>query len=457
MVDTAVADEDGSYTLEASDGPYRLRVRLSGFGDVNVPVTVVAGGEKRLDPTLSIGSMSETVTVSAEAMANASAGRGGAGRNLSSGVAVGTPGGVMGGMVGGLPSAPPPPPAPRIDAYGQAREADAAADGGSLGDLFEYKLKQPVTLAKNQSALVPIVNSEIAAERVALWTGGRPGGTPLRAIWITNSSGLTLDGGSISIIDSNAFAGEGLIEALKPGERRLLSYAAELGVRVKQERSDAPGRITRIRARQGVITQESEQRATWTYTVRNENEARTTMVIEHRLRPGWKLVAGQTAAESTMNTHRFRLVVEPKQDATLIVRETRADSTRVAVNGLNDTWMMQVTQAGVSAQDVERALKPLVDKRAELNAIDRRFTELQTEQQTIATDQQRLRENMKALRGSAEEKVLLQRYTRQLDAQETQLEALKADLARTAAARDTTRQALESLLATLDFDLQGGQ
>jgi len=32
---------------------------------------------------------------------------------------------------------------------------------------------------------------------------------------------------------------------------------------------------------------------------------------------------------------------------------------------------------------------------------------------------------MKALRGSAEEKALLQRYTRQLDEQETQLDALR--------------------------------
>ena len=44
-------------------------------------------------------------------------------------------------------------------------------------------------------------------------------------------------------------------------------------------------------------------------------------------------------------------------------------------------------------------------------------------------DQQRLRENMKALRGSAEEKQLLQRYTRQLDAQETRLDALQTEIA----------------------------
>jgi hypothetical protein len=43
----------------------------------------------------------------------------------------------------------------------------------------------------------------------------------------------------------------------------------------------------------------------------------------------------------------------------------------------------------------------------------------------IFTDQGRLRENMKALKGSADEKTLLQRYTKQLDEEETQLDRLR--------------------------------
>ena len=38
-----------------------------------------------------------------------------------------------------------------------------------MGDLFEYKLKEPVTIRKNQSALVPILNSEVQADKVSLW------------------------------------------------------------------------------------------------------------------------------------------------------------------------------------------------------------------------------------------------------------------------------------------------
>ena len=39
---------------------------------------------------------------------------------------------------------------------------------------------------------------------------------------------LTLDGGSFTVLEDGAFAGEGLTDAIKPGEKRLVSYAADL-------------------------------------------------------------------------------------------------------------------------------------------------------------------------------------------------------------------------------------
>jgi chromosome segregation ATPase len=139
------------------------------------------------------------------------------------------------------------------------------------------------------------------------------------------------------------------------------------------------------------------------------------------------------------------------------VREVRVEQTRIALAGLTDTWMTQVTRAGVSGAELQRVLKPVIDKRAELATLDRRLNDLQMELQTITADQQRLRENMKALRGSTEEKQLLQRYTHQLDAQETRLDALKGDMTKTSDARTMSQMELASLISTLNFDLSGGQ
>ena len=60
---------------------------------------------------------------------------------------------------------------------------------------------------------------------------------------------------------------------------------------------------------------------------------------------------------------------------------------------------------------------------------------------------------MKALRGGAEEKQLLQRYTRQLDQQETRLETLQAEMARATAEVERVRKELAALISTVSFDL----
>ncbi|MEN3339890.1 MAG: hypothetical protein V7647_3566 [Acidobacteriota bacterium] len=364
----------------------------------------------------------------------------------------GMPGGTIGGVAGGLPSAPP---APMMGggAYDQARSLDPRADAAALGDLFEYRIKEPVTLRKNQSALVPILSADIGAERVSLWNRPTGSGRPLRAVWLTNATGLTLDGGSLTVIDAGAFAGEGLLAPLKAGEKRLLSYAADLGVIVDARSQDGPGRLYRVRARAGIITQETEEKVTTTYRARNENATPTTLVIEHRLEPGWKLADGQAPIESTADAQRFRVVLPPAKETVLEVRGVRRGESAISLGTLDALFITQVGKSGLSTTELERALKPLLDKKTESMAIERRLNALQKEAMGIAEDQQRLRENMKALRGTPEEKQLLQRYTRQLDDQETRLDALHTQVTAAAADRERVRAELEALVANLSFDV----
>lgn len=64
---------------------------------------------------------------------------------------------------------------------------------------------------------------------------------------------------------------------------------------------------------------------------------------------------------------------------------------------------------------------------------------------------------MKALRGSAEERQLLQRYTRQLDEQESRLDAIRRDMAQAFATRDKLRSELAALIEKLSFETTARQ
>ena len=436
-----VTNANGEYDLTAAPGEYTLAFELSGFNPHRESVTVTAGGVITRDARMGLGSVTESVTVqSLSSSSDALRRRESAGR-------------AYGGVVGGVPAAPPPPPPPAP--YDQLRDVQAEAQAAALGDLFEYRIKEPVTLRKNQSALVPILSAEVTAEKVVLWNRASGSGRPLRAVWIANSTGYTLDGGSVAVIDGNAFAGEGLVEPVKAGERRLISYAAELGVLVNASQDSAPGRVTRWRVSGGVVVHEMEERAAFTYSARNENSTPVTLLIEHRTRPGWKVSADVPPAETTPDAQRFRVQVEPGKEARLVVREARPTQTTVSISDLTDEYIASGMRADFFADDLRKALKPVIDKRLELAAVERKLAEVTSQQEAITNDQARLRENMKALRGSAEEKQLLQRYTRQLNEQEDQLEALKKSLAQVTAEQSRLQTELSALVDKLSFEGSG--
>lgn len=164
-----------------------------------------------------------------------------------------------------------------------------------LGDLFEYKLQDHVTIRKNQSALVPILQTRLDAEKVSVWNPSE--NMALRALWINNTSALTFDGGTFNVLEGDAFAGEGLMDPIKPGEKRLLSYAADLGLLVDAKQQAEAQRVSRVSITHGALLQTTQERESRTYTIRNRDSSSRTVVIEHPARPGWKLTDGEDPVE----------------------------------------------------------------------------------------------------------------------------------------------------------------
>ena len=170
------------------------------------------------------------------------------------------------------------------------------------------RLKDRITLRKNQSALVPIAQTEIEAEKVSIWSGTTALGRPLRGLWLTNTSALTLDAGSFSVLENEVFAGEGLTDPIKPGERRIVSYATDLGLLVETQRNNQPQHVTRVKISKGMMTQTSELRERTLHTVRNQENTPQILVIEHPARTDWKLALGaKEPDERSSGTYRFRL------------------------------------------------------------------------------------------------------------------------------------------------------
>ncbi|MGA9667887.1 MAG: DUF4139 domain-containing protein [Terracidiphilus sp.] len=333
---------------------------------------------------------------------------------------------------------------------GVYRASDAIQEGdvstNAFDDFFEYALTQPVTIHKNESAMVPILQQELPAEHVTLWSQRER--TPLRAVWLENTSKLTLDSGSFSIFESGEFAGEGLLDPIHPGEKRLLSYAADQAVRVKVTDRHNKRTLHHIQIQKGVIVETHMDVTSVTYSAINSADVDRVVLLEHaRQTNGWTLDDGLKADETAPNLYRFRLPVTQHSTATLEVRERGPEYTQVYLNANSNqtNYMLDLVKRVPDALD---KLKPVIDAQTALAELDHRIDESKKTEATAAADEARDRDNLTALKGND----AARRFVDELNRAEDQLQATRKQTADLQQQKQAAVDKLNALIAGLSFD-----
>jgi len=321
----------------------------------------------------------------------------------------------------------------------------------AFDDFFEYKLAQPITIRKNESALVPILQTKIDAERVTLWSAQHP--VALRALWITNTSNLTLDRGSFSIVESGSFGGEGLLDPIHPKERRLLSYAADQAVRVTTSRRSPSSRITRFVIADGWLRQVSVDSRSVEYTVHDAAAEPRTVVIEHPITDGWALDSTSVKpTETTPTINRYTAVAQPGDKAVIHIDESHAHDQNWRLVETNDAQFNIILHNAAPSPALLAALQPIIDAKHAVAGIDKQITDKQAAINSLVGDQSRLRDNLSALKSTEEERTLARRYTAELNVQEDQLATLRKDLDTLQQQRATAQQDLNNKISNAKID-----
>jgi len=88
--------------------------------------------------------------------------------------------------------AAPPMPLAAPAASPSSIVADAMAQ--ELGELFEYRIAQPVTIRKNESAMLPFLQEPVEARKLLIYSD-HSSTHPTDAAEVVNATGKTLDGG----------------------------------------------------------------------------------------------------------------------------------------------------------------------------------------------------------------------------------------------------------------------
>ncbi len=332
---------------------------------------------------------------------------------------------------------------------GVYRASDAIQAGdvstNAFDDFFEYALTQPVTIHKNESAMVPILQQELPATHITVWSDSHP--TPLRAIWLVNTSKLTLDSGSFSIFENGEFAGEGLLDPIHPGEKRLLSYAVDQAVKVRRGDFSQTRTLHHVAVHEGVLVETTSSVTDTIYTVTNAGDEARAVMVEHSRQPRAELVSDEKPVETTATAYRFRMDVEPHKTVDLRVKE-RADLTEKAQIGTQQENVGELITVSQYTPALEQALKPAIDAETALVDVNRRIDENANQQKTLADDENRYRENLKALKDNTTAK----RFVDELNQAEDAIEAARKDQTDLEKQRDQAQAHLDIVISKLSFD-----
>ena len=325
----------------------------------------------------------------------------------------------------------------------------SAAITAQTGELFTYQIKTPVTLARQRSAMLPIVNQNIAGDKVSIYNESTQAKFPLNGIRLTNTTALHLMQGPITVFEAGAYAGDARIEDLAPGADRLLSYGLDLATEVDPQSGARPVDLLTVVVHKGVIIATRKYSEEKTYNIRSHDLKKKTLIIEHPYRADWTIVEPKEKPERTRDAYRFILPVEAGAQTKLVIREERqVNESATLLNTANEGL-----QVYLRSQKISAAVKDALQKVAAMrNTLSQTTSDRQRREQRISEitqEQARIRENMARLNQTSD---LFNSYVKELTQQETDLASMRKEIETLKDTETSQQRELNDFILNLDVE-----
>ncbi len=324
-----------------------------------------------------------------------------------------------------------------------------AAIAEEMGDYFQYAIDQKVTLPRQKSAMLPIINKDVSSAKVSIFNEGVHAKFPLLGLKFKNTSGNHLMQGPITVYEAGTYAGDSRILDLQPNEERLLSYAIDLGTEVKADTKSAPDQLTSVKIVKGVLHATNKLRKTKTYQVKNRSEVDRALIIEHPFDANWKLVTPEKYAERSRDVYRFEVNVAAGKSVSQEVVEEMTLTNRIALNSTDEKTVRIFVNSPITSPQVKDALENAIKLRTAVAETQRELVHQQQQLKAITDDQMRLRANLANVPPSSD---AYKRYLKKFDSQETEIETFQADIKKLQAREKQQQKDYEDYLAGLSIE-----
>jgi len=345
-----------------------------------------------------------------------------------------------------------PAAAPRPDYYAELGRQAAEAVAQEAGALFAYNIKERVTIPRDRSALLLIANQPIEGARVSLYNEATRQQNPMDAMRIKNTTGLTLEGGPITVIEGDTYVGEALVDTMKPDEDRYISFAVDLGTRVEPKQGGSQQTVYMVRIVHGTMTTYHKEQEKKVYALVNVEDKPKTVVIEHPRREGWQLVSPAKPLETTDDLYRFEVALPAKKQVSFEVVEEQPGEVSYALTNLTPDRIQFFVRQKYIDQKTRALLEEVASLQAEINALQGRVAKMQKERDDIFRDQERLRNNLKSLGQSESERTYREDLVKKLRAGDTRAEDLDRSINAATDEIQKKQQTLNDKLRDMTFE-----
>jgi len=367
------------------------------------------------------------------------------GGNLASGSGGGVGGGAFRSSaslaINGLPS---------TDQIAELSSVAQAGTAQEIADLFEYNIATPVTVRKDESAMMPFLQQKVSARKLIIYSdAGRP--NPFNAAELTNNTGRTLDGGPVTVFDAGTYAGEALVETVKNADKRFINYGVDLGTRISTNLDSRNDAVRELHAHNGLLISKASQVQKKTYSAHNIDPRAKTLIIEHPVRPGYALIDTAKPIETARDVYRFELKLPANGSLDFPVTEERVYDTQMSVSSLNPDGLLTYIRNKSISDAGRRQLQQIADIKTQIGNADSEKRSVTDQINNVTRDEERNRQNIASLSQVSGQQQLVQDYARKLSDQETQIAALRDREGALGRQQASLQTQLNGLIEKLDF------
>ena len=292
------------------------------------------------------------------------------------------------------------------------------AEEGSVN--ATYRLPHPIDLAAGETFSSPIIDTDLEAERIAVFRPGAMQKHPISAIRLKNTTDASLPPGIVTVYDEReGYVGDAMLPILPKGVERYASFAADRNIEIASTEEPTHA-ITAIKAADGMLHASVLRRSIVTYRVKAaEGEPRKVM-IEHPKRAGWSFTSEHVTSDDR-NFHRLVATVPGGDTVEIKAVHEFADAEVIRTSDADSQLFIRWSN-DASDQWLSAKLKAIAEARAAQAAAERAASDAEKDISRIESDQARIRENLRSVPPQSE---LATSYLRQMTSGEESLAKIR--------------------------------